>query len=187
MYNISWLEIQDYIALLNEQTSLSFRLPTEAEWEYAARAGTTTLWWTGDDSKEAEAIIRDTSQPNPWGLVKILGGLWEFTADGKRHYEDKHEIDPLGPDPSDRRSGLLAMIRGGDDGAYGYGSGYGNPFPYYARCAYRMDYYYGTSPYSTGLPTGFRLVLDEDSPTSIKNNESWGRVKKRRRSSILSR
>ena len=175
MSHISWLDVQEYIVVLNEQTGLSFRLPTEAEWEYSARAGTTTLWWTGDDEKEAENIIKNTVQPNPWGLVKMLGGVMEFTSHMNRTYEDQHEIDPVGPDPREA-FGSDIILRGGDDGRYAYVAEWYEAFPGYARCAYRM---YNNIHHSGVFWVGFRLLLEEDSLTTIQPQESWGKIKKR--------
>ena len=168
---ISWSEIQNYIGLLNEQTGLTFRLPTEAEWEYAARAGTTTIWWTGDDPEKAESIIRYTTQPNPWGLVQILGGVWEYTLHGKRKYEDRDEIDPVGPDPRDSSSDGSIVMRGGDNGNWGrWSRAEGDPYPWYARCAFRYRAVNYEIPSS--YPSGFRLLLEDNDRARIKIRES---------------
>jgi formylglycine-generating enzyme required for sulfatase activity len=90
--NISWLDIQDYIKWLNKETGEEYALPTEQQWEYACRAGTTTDYYTGDsiDITQANFFTDDVSigqttpvgsyPPNPFGLYDMHGNVWEFTS-----------------------------------------------------------------------------------------------------------
>jgi formylglycine-generating enzyme required for sulfatase activity len=93
--NVSWDDVQQYIAWLNQETSKNYRLPSEAEWEYAARAGTkTTYWWGNDVGKNNANCDGCGSQwdnkttapvgsfkPNPFGLYDTAGNVWEWTQD----------------------------------------------------------------------------------------------------------
>jgi len=98
---ISWNDVQAFISQLNKAAGDSlYRLPTEAEWEYACRAGTNTLWSFGDDEdqlgdyawyrdnawdigeKNAHAV--GTKLPNPWGLYDVHGNVWEWCYDQSR-------------------------------------------------------------------------------------------------------
>jgi formylglycine-generating enzyme required for sulfatase activity len=121
----------------------TYRLPTEAEWEYACRAGTTTPFHFGVSlsSKQAnfdgkrpygEATKGPTKgktvkvgsyQPNAWGLYDMHGNVWEWCLDGTRSYTSNSVEDPEGPEPNDNVPGLKgfepATLRGGSwqDGA----------------------------------------------------------------------
>ncbi|MDD1607710.1 MAG: formylglycine-generating enzyme family protein [Methylococcaceae bacterium] len=87
---VSWLDIQRFIAQLNHKTGQQYRLPTEVEWEYACRAGTSTPFYTGHvlTAKEAnfnhflfgKTSVVGSYPPNPWGLYDIAGNVWEWTA-----------------------------------------------------------------------------------------------------------
>lgn len=91
--NVSWGDVQAFIAWLN-LTRHHFRLPTEAEYEYAARGGTTTKYWWGDSLDASKANTSVDAPPdvwphtspvgafpaNPFGLVDIVGNIWEWTS-----------------------------------------------------------------------------------------------------------
>lgn len=89
--NVSWYDAKAYIDWLNSWTAGGYRLPTEAEWEYACRAGTQSAYWFGQASPDAYAWYRDNSEkrthpvgqktPNPWGLFDMLGNVAEWTED----------------------------------------------------------------------------------------------------------
>ena len=86
MIDVSWDDAKAYVTWLSKKTGQPYRLPSEAEWEYAARAGTTTRYWWGDDITPANAnyggqVGKTTeigSYPaNPWGLHDMNGNVWE--------------------------------------------------------------------------------------------------------------
>ena len=95
MANVSWDDAQGYVAWLSAKTGKKYRLPTEAEWEYAARAGSTTRYWWGDTHGDGRANCADCGvqwggisaspvgsfEPNPFGLYDVHGNVWEWTAD----------------------------------------------------------------------------------------------------------
>ena len=86
--NVSWEDAQNYIQWLNQETGRHYRLPTEAEWEYACRAGTTTRYSWGNqfDAQYANNNGQSTTPvgsllANPWGLYDMHGNLWEWCKD----------------------------------------------------------------------------------------------------------
>jgi formylglycine-generating enzyme required for sulfatase activity len=93
--NLSWDDAQSYVAWLGKKTGHAYRLPTEAEWEYAASGGKTTAYWWGDEAGKGNANCNDCGSdwdgrapapvgsfaPNPFGLYDVHGNLWEWTMD----------------------------------------------------------------------------------------------------------
>ena len=117
--NITWDQARAYAAWVSGQAGRVCRLPTEAEWEHAARAGTTTGFWWGEEAGTGHATCRDclgkeppygttpaaSFKPNPWGLYDMNGNVWEWTAD----CWTPNRAAPPAPDPSCRDK----VIKGG--------------------------------------------------------------------------
>jgi len=119
--NVSWASAQEFIDVLNEMDDgYHYRLPTEAEWEYAARAGTYGLrpfdyadmgdyvWFRGSSGNKLMPV--GTLRPNAWGLYDMIGSLWEWVADSfdASYYSVSPVVDPKGPELSVRK-----VMRGG--------------------------------------------------------------------------
>jgi formylglycine-generating enzyme required for sulfatase activity len=99
MFDLSWTDAQDYVAWLREASGEPYRLPTEAEWEFAARAGTESKFWWGDEVGVGNANCQNCGgpydrnapadigsfQPNPFGLHGMNGGVMEWVADCWSH------------------------------------------------------------------------------------------------------
>jgi formylglycine-generating enzyme required for sulfatase activity len=90
---ISWYDAKEYCKWLSKKTGKNYRLPTQKEWEYSCRAGTTTKWSFGDDEKElkkyawygknSDGTTHEVGEklPNPWGLYDMHGNVWEWCED----------------------------------------------------------------------------------------------------------
>ncbi|MEO8425861.1 MAG: formylglycine-generating enzyme family protein [Verrucomicrobiota bacterium] len=121
--SVSWDEVQKFIEKLNEKNNAKYRLPTEAEWEYCCRAGSTNLFGLGtnDVTITAEnlgdfAWFRKNSenrthrvgekQPNTWGLYDVHGNVWEWCQDwyASDYYAKAPEKNPLNTAPSTERA-----------------------------------------------------------------------------------
>jgi formylglycine-generating enzyme required for sulfatase activity len=118
---VSWEAVQKFIDKLNtREGGTKYRLPTEAEWEYAARAGSTTAYSFGDDSSQLGQYAwfagnaNNTThpvgklQPNAWGLYDMHGNVWEWVQDWYGEYAAEPVPDPQGP-----ASGSDRVLRGG--------------------------------------------------------------------------
>ena len=112
--NISWHDCQEFIRKLNKETGEGYRLPTEAEWEYACRAGTTTAFSFGetiskDHANYDESQIKPvgTYKPNAFNLYDMHGNVWEWCEDLISYYPKGPAINPIGAEGNDR------VFRGG--------------------------------------------------------------------------
>ncbi len=109
--SVSWDDAAEFCVRLSDKDGKVYRLPTEAEWEYACRAGSVTKWSFGDSESGLNqyAWYTDCSggtthpvagrKPNAWGLYDMHGSLWEWCADwcGEAYYSSSPAVDPLGP------------------------------------------------------------------------------------------
>jgi formylglycine-generating enzyme required for sulfatase activity len=123
--NVSWNDVQEFIRALNtKEHGIKHRLPTEAEWEYAARAGTKTAYSFGDNASELDKYgwYNDNSKsethpvgqlkPNAWGLYDMHGNVWEWVQDRYTPYISSSTQDPQGPS-----LGFDRVFRGGEWGS----------------------------------------------------------------------
>jgi len=144
---VSWNDCQEFIRKLNGMVSGgNFRLPTEAEWEYACRAGTTgpyagdldaTGWYDKNSGSRTQRVGQ--KKPNAWGIYDMHGNVWEWCQDWKAEYPSGSVTDPTGPS-----SGSYRVYRGG--------SWYDNAV--FCRSANRNGY----APVARDFHLGFRLV-----------------------------
>ncbi|MCK5840828.1 MAG: formylglycine-generating enzyme family protein [Candidatus Sabulitectum sp.] len=125
MYRVSWYDCDDFIRRLNDiDRSHHYRLPTESEWEYACRAGTTTLFYWGDS--DSESVVDDfcwhrlnsdfvahpvaTKQPNDWGLYDMSGNSGEWCYDW---YYDSYNGAPADGSARGSSGSYIGVVRGG--------------------------------------------------------------------------
>ncbi|MDM8543295.1 formylglycine-generating enzyme family protein [Desulfococcaceae bacterium HSG9] len=136
--NVSWDDVQQFIQRLNEREEQAiYRLPTEAEWEHACRAGSQTVYYYGNDAgqlsqyawhdKNSDKHTHPAGQlkPNSWGLYDMHGNVFEWCSDWYDDYPSESVTDPQGP-----LIGRLRVMRGG--------SWYGYDTSRYCRSANRL-------------------------------------------------
>ena len=121
--NVSWEDCQEFIKKLNAKTDGGYRLPTESEWEYACRAGTTTAYSFGDKitpkdanyigSEIGKPVAVGSYKPNAFGLYDMHGNVWECSEDWYGNYPAGAVIDPKGP-----ATGKYRVLRGGSFNYY---------------------------------------------------------------------
>lgn len=168
---VSWRACQKFIKKLNALGQGTFRLPTEAEWEYACRAGSETqfffgdslenadkyMWWEGNNEPQGTKEVGQ-KRPNPWGLYDMHGNVQEWCGDRWELPKQRgSQMDPTGPSSGSSFFFLWTnrVFRGG-----GFRSG-----AYDCRASYRnreqsIDYHYSL---------GFRLVREQESKGSHLN------------------
>lgn len=150
--DVNWEDAQEFITKLNEITGGNYRLPTEAEWEYAARGGNRSQGYCYSGSNNIEEVantdehthVVKEKKPNELGLYDMSGNVWEWCSDWYADYrlDIKGSVNPTGAD-----NGEFRVIRGGS----------WNFQPEDCRVAYR-NYYYPQRRY---YDNGFRLVFSE--------------------------
>jgi formylglycine-generating enzyme required for sulfatase activity len=162
---VSWHDARAFCEWLSKKEGLPYRLPTEAEWEYACRAGTRSAFYAGDSLPEAfHKNVRRSWYPDPerykgrqevvplhvgktpansWRLYDMHGNVEEWCEDWYGPYEAGHQVDPVG-----RAGGDFKVTRGGSHSTE----------LYYLRSANRM----GTIPEERTWLIGFRVVLGEE-------------------------
>ena len=117
---VSWYDCQEFIKKLNQLTGKKFRLPTEAEWEYAARGGKYSrgykysgrndvdevAWYKSNSSETTHPVA--TKEANELGLYDMNGNVWEWCKDWYGDYQSNSQTNPTGPSEGEKR-----VLRGG--------------------------------------------------------------------------
>ena len=155
--NVSWNDAAAFCRWLSIKEGKRYRLPTEAEWEYACRAGTSTRYywgdedaalneyaWTGANSGGGPHPVAQL-KPNAWGLYDMLGNTYEYCQDYfvVKPYDPAQAVDPKGPAEGSER-----VVRSGSWGTN----------PMHPRCAFRG----GAGPTHRNMRDGFRVACDVD-------------------------
>jgi formylglycine-generating enzyme required for sulfatase activity len=166
---VSWDDCQEFVKKLREKDGKPYRLPTEGEWEYACRAGTTTPFYFGENistdqanyngelyGNEKKGVNRGKTTPvgsfpaNSWGLHDMSGNVWQYCQDIYGDYPQKDVIDPQGAEPQGAEKDQYRVLRGG-------------PWvgtPQLCRSAFRHRNLPGISNFDHGLRVCF--CLEED-------------------------
>ena len=118
---VSWTDCQEFCQKMAALTGKPIRLPTEAEWEYACQAGTSSEYWSGNGEDALKKVgwysgnagsqthsVGEKKAPNPWGLHDMHGNVWEWCADWLGSLSAENQTDPQGASNGDAR-----VLRGG--------------------------------------------------------------------------
>lgn len=154
---VEWDDCKEFISKLNSMTGQNFRLPTEAEWEFAARGGNNSnhyqysgsnnigdVAWYNDNSGHTTHDVA-TKKPNELGIYDMAGNVLEWCSDWYSEYNNTHQSNPTGPNSG---SGLPSRVFRG--GSWYYIAGC-------CRSSFRRSYYHSVS----NRDLGFRLALSE--------------------------
>ncbi|MCX4292288.1 MAG: SUMF1/EgtB/PvdO family nonheme iron enzyme [Odoribacter sp.] len=152
MYYVNWEEAQEFCKKLSQLTGKTYVLPTEAQWEYAARGGVKSrgykysgsntignVAWYGDNSSSSTHPVA-TKQPNELGLYDMSGNVWEWCSDWYGYYSSESQSNPTGPS-----TGSYRVVRGG------------SWHDFARRC--RVSHRNGINRSLRGSNYGFRVVL----------------------------
>ncbi len=154
--NVSWNDIKRFLSEINKQTGKRFRLPTEAEWEFAAKGGSNSLGyfysgsnyiqnvaWYGDENSKMRTQVVGQLAPNELGLYDMTGNVREWCSDwyGENYYRSSPKSNPRGPG-----SGLFRVVRGGS--------------MYHGFFGYRVTSRLWENPGNRSRFIGFRLAYD---------------------------
>jgi formylglycine-generating enzyme required for sulfatase activity len=164
--NVSWCDAVEYANWLSEQTGNRYRLPTETEWEYAARAGTETAYWWGNEITPGMANCAGTDnswdgkqtspvgsfKPNPFGLYDTAGNVWESVQDS---WHENYKGAPTDGSAWEEKDDGQRVIRGGSWVSD----------PVYLRSSTQSRGIAGNRNYFIG----FRLAQDIDEPELVPN------------------
>lgn len=156
-YYISYEDVQEFIYQLNSLTGAQFRMPTEAEWEYAARGGSKSkgyqysgsnhigdvAWYSSTSGQKTHAV--KTKNPNELGLYDMSGNVWEWCLDCRRTYTATPAVDPI-YDPTGADYGTFYRVYRG--GGWYFGADF-------CRVAFRYD----MDSSERSINIGFRLAL----------------------------
>ena len=144
---LSWHNAVAFCEWLSKKEGKPYRLPTEAEWEYAARGGSDTAFWAGDKSS-------NTPASNLYGMRNVYRAVAEWTLDWHGPYPQQAQVDPVGPE-----SGWCKVVRGGGLDAFRWDE------PYFRRSANRAAIAPTFAPPPARLPGGMhtRWVYRRDS------------------------
>ena len=151
---VSWNDCQEFISKLNSLTGRKFRLPTEAEWEYAARGGkksrgyqysgnsniSNVAWYDGNSGSKPHPV--GTKQANELGIYDMSGNVYEWCSDWYGSYSSSSQTNPTGAD-----SGSGRVVRGGSWYDFAWGC--------------RLSYRGSITPFYRGNDLGLRLALSE--------------------------
>ena len=151
--SVSWHDCKEFITKLNRLTGKNFRLPTEAEWEYAARGGNKSkgykysgsntidnVAWYRDNSGKATHNVK-TKSPNELGIYDMSGNVWEWCEDWYGYYSSGSQTNPAGPSTGSRR-----VLHGG------------SWYDHAGSCRVSNRSYY---PVNRSYYIGFRLALSQ--------------------------
>jgi formylglycine-generating enzyme required for sulfatase activity len=171
--NVSWEDAQEFVKCLSERTGQTYRLPTEAEWECACRAGSTTIFHFGNDTSlltdyawcesNSNGKLHPVGQkkPNAWGLYDMAGNTWEWCEDwwDPEYYSRSPHKNPLNKEPylyESQNTGEKFTVHVARSGAFGH-----------APSAHESAHRHGTRPNHKRPMISFRCVREVEKDRAL--------------------